>query len=134
MADSALETVKGIITRLNAVAGVTSLVGSRIYTSTPQGVTYPFIRIGIDSQDESTKDFAGVRNIVRVQSFSRYDGMKEALQIRQAVETALNRQESNVTITGFNLIRLERATLATVFQEGDGKTWQSVIEFEAVTQ
>lgn len=134
MADSANEVIKGIVTRLKAVTAVTDIVSTRIYSSAPQGVTYPFIVVTAQSEDFSTKDYASMKQRVRVQAFSRYNGSKQVLDVRAAVETALNRQEANVTVTGFSLVRLERATLATAFLEGDGKTWQSVIEFDAVTQ
>lgn len=135
MADSGLATLGGVITRLKAVTAVTDLVSTRIYTAVPQGdAIYPFIRVSIDSADNSTKSYAGMNNLLRIQAFSRYNGIKEVLQIRSAVEDALNRQEANVSIAGFSLVRLERATLATTFIESDGKTWQSVIEFECVTQ
>ena len=73
-------------------------------------------------------------HIVTVKAFSRYAGVKEALEIRSAISDALDRQESNVTVTGSKVVRLQKSGLNTVFKEPDGKTYQSVIQFNVVVQ
>ena len=46
MADRTPEVQKAVVAALKANAGVTALVGSRVYDRPPQDVTYPYLRIG----------------------------------------------------------------------------------------
>jgi hypothetical protein len=132
MSDSAAETIKGVISRLKAVGSVTALVSTRIYTMIPQKETFPYIRVGMTGDDYSGKDFTGMMHALRIQAFSRDRSPKEVLDIRQAVYNALNRNEINVTISGYNLVSLQQGGAIDFFQESDGKTWQSVLDFRVV--
>lgn len=138
MSDSALPLIKGIITRLKAVSAVTNIVGSgssaRIYSIVPQQTTFPYIKIIVSSEDWSAKDFVGMRHIVRIQGFSREPSIKEVGDIRAAVISALERQEANITVTGYTLVRLDKSALSDIITNEDGETQQSIIEFEAITQ
>ena len=134
MSDAYLPLMKGVIARLKAVTGVTNLVSTRIYSIVPQATTFPYIKVSITSDDWSAKDFVGMRHIVRVQGFSREPSVKEAGDIRAAVVSALERQESNITVTGYTLVRFEKATLSDIITNEDGSTQQSIVEFEAITQ
>jgi hypothetical protein len=134
MADTALNSLGAIITRLKAVTAVTDIVSTRIYTQVPQQADFPYIVITMDSDDWSTKDFSDMEHKVRVHGFSRYDGMKECLDIRSAVIDALDRQEANVPVTGATTVLLQKDSLSTSFQEPDGKTWQSVVQFNMIVQ
>ena len=134
MADTAGEVIEGITTRLKAFTAVSNLVDARIYTAVPQNEVFPYIVLGIESDDYSTMSSSDMMHIVRVQAFSTYNGTKEALEIRAAAVAALDRQEDNVTVTGATVVRLQKSGLNTVFIEPDGITWQSVIQFEMVVQ
>jgi len=130
--DSGAELLKGIITRLLATAGVTNVVGSRVYSNTPQATEYPFVVVSLGSEAYGAKDFSAMSHRVLVKAYSRAPSPKECLTIRGAVATALDRQEANVTVTGFSLVKLELSTLVGYVAEPDGITWQSFIEFHAV--
>ena len=93
MADTALESIKGIINRLNAVTAVTTLLGGagNVYTDVPQKKSFPYVVISIDSDDWSTKSSSDMQHTVRIQSFSRDKGVKEPLEIRGAIVDALDR-------------------------------------------
>lgn len=132
MSDSALPLIKGVVARLKAVSDVTDIVSTRIYTRVPQKATYPYINIRINSEPFAAKDFSDMRHRVTVQAFSRKKTFVEALQVRAAVQDALDRQEANVTVALHSLVLLQHDGTADVFLEDDGKTWQSVIEFDAV--
>ena len=75
-----------------------------------------------------------MQHIVSVPGFSREPSVKEVGDIRAAVVTALERQESNITVTGFTLVRFEKGALSDIITNEDGETQQSIIEFEAITQ
>ncbi len=134
MSDAYLELVKGVIARLKADSPVAALVSTRVYSIVPQQTAFPYIKVSINSNDWSAKDFTGQSHIVRVQGFSREPSVREAGQIRAAVMTALERQESNITVSGFTLVRFEKGVLSDIITNEDGETQQSIIEFEAITQ
>lgn len=130
--DSGLETLKGVIARLLATATLTAIVGTRIYSIVPQQTAFPYVTVGITSSDYSAKDFMGMTHKIRVRGFSRSQSYIEALNIRSIVCEALERQEDNITVTGYNLARFDKSTLVDIITEEDGLTRQAIIEFEAV--
>lgn len=130
--DSGAELIKGITVRLLATAGVSALVGTKIYNRVPQPTDYPFIVVSANSESYAAKDFSKMAHKVRVQAFTRTASAKDCLDIRAAVIEALDRQEANITVTGFSLVKLELASLIGYFSEPDGITWQSFVEFDAV--
>lgn len=89
----------GLYSKLN-VAGLTALVGSRIYDDVPQAPTYPFVWIEVNEQDVRGFGTRGLPEVeVRVHAFSTYAGMKEAQQITQKVIELLRDQA--VTVSGY---------------------------------
>lgn len=134
MADSALAVIEGVITRLLALTPVTSIVGTKVYTDVPQQTKPPYIVLSIDSGDWSTKTTSDMRHTLRVQSFSDKKGLKECLTLRSAIVNALDRQEDNVTLSSGSVMLLQKGGLNTAFKEPDGKTWQSVVQFDIIVQ
>lgn len=122
---------------MKAVSNVYSLVTTnsvkRIYSVIPQQTAFPYIKVSISSQPFDTKDSTGMQHKVRVQAFSRTSSLDEALNIRSAVIDALERQESNITITGFSLVRFDKGALSDIITEEDGVTRQAIVEFDVVT-
>jgi len=136
MADSTNETIKGIITRISAQV---SDLGSRVYSDPPQDSTFPYAVVTIGSNPYEAKGITDMEHIVRCQVFARGNGTtkggrREAVDIRSDIYTALNRQEANITITGFTLVSIMVAPLIDAFKDQSGKTWQGVIEFRTVVQ
>lgn len=132
MSDNELGLLKGVIARLRAYSTLTNLVSTRTYSDIPQQTPFPYCLVSIESTPYDGKDFSGMQHTVRVQGFSREKNKKEALQIRSAIYDALHRQEGSITVDGGTLIRINAAPLLDCFQEPDGVTWQSVIQFDAV--
>jgi hypothetical protein len=132
VADNALGLLSGVVACLRAHADVTALVDERTYSDVPQQTTFPYCEVSIESTPYDWADASGMQHKVRVQSYSRTQGQKEALQIRQAIYNALHRQEGAVAVLGGALVRMNAGTLLDCFKEPDGVTWQSVIEFDAV--
>ncbi len=134
MADSGLALLAGLVTRLKAYSALTAITGTRIYSVVPQQTTFPYVVVSINAQDWSAKDYVGMNYKIRVQGFSRKQDYQEALDIRTQVTAALERQESNITVSGFTLVKLDKANLCDIITEDDGLTRQSIIEFDALIQ
>jgi len=132
MADTALAVLAGVSTRLKAFPGLVTYKDS-IFTAVPQGAAFPYVEINIMSQPFAANDFSGQQHTVRVQAHSQSGSKKEALTIRQQVMAALDRQEAQLTIAGTMLVKCEYDGFSDCFIEDDGKTWQSVIEFQIIT-
>ena len=82
------------------VAGMTALVGSRIYDDVPRAPTYPFV--WFEAQERELHGFGSVgfpEVELRVHAFSKYQGMKEAQSICQKAVELLKNQV--LTITGY---------------------------------
>ncbi len=135
MSDSTLALMEGIINRLKGFAALTALVpAGKILTKVPQQTTFPYVKVIISSEDNSAKDYEGMSHKIRVQTFSRESSAKQALLLRAAVIDALEREEINITVTGFQLVRLDKATLIDIIEDEDGEGWQGIVEFDAVVQ
>lgn len=134
MADSALRVIQAIVARLNTEPTVSGLLGGKVYTDVPQQTSTPYAVLSIDSNDWSTKSSSDMSHSLRIQTFSDKKGIKECLTIRSAIVDALDRQEANVTVSGATYVKIQKGGLNTAFKEPDGKTWQSVIQFDIVVQ
>ena len=130
MADTTLYALKGIIARLKAYAALTAITSTRIYTNTPQQTIFPYVVVEISSSRYSTKDSIGMLHELTIHGFSRDDSLNEVDSIAQKVFTALNENETSVTLDSGSLIRLEYNGLRDTFKEADGMTWHSVITFD----
>jgi len=131
--DSGLPLLAGVMTRLKATSAITAIVGQKIYSRVPQQADVPYIVVTMEAGDWSAKDFTGMSHKIRVQAFSTKPSPSEALTIRAAVIEALERQESNITVTGYTLVRFEKGSLSGIMIENDGVTQQSIVEFDAIT-
>lgn len=132
MADTAPQVLAGVVTRLKAFTPLTAIV-PRIFSAIPQKTAFPNVEVNIMSQPFAANDFSGQQHTVRVQAHSQSGSKAEALNIRQQVMAALDRQEASLTIAGTTLVKCEYAGFSDCFIEDDGKTWQSVIEFQLIT-
>ena len=132
MADTAHYVVKGVIDALKANGAVTAIVGTRIYADVPQGTTFPYIAVSVSTQPFATGSFSGCDHTVKIQVFSRKDGLLEASQARAAAHAVLDRNESGVTLGSGTLSLLQYSGTSAVFKEDDGVTWQAVSEFQAL--
>ncbi len=129
MSDSALPTLKGVIDKLEATAGVTNLVSTRIYTDVPEKPIYPFIIIRMESAPFAAKDFSDQDHTINVQAFSQLASPFECLSIRGAVMDALDREGDNITVTGKNVVKCNYSGVAFFDKEPDGITWQGLVSF-----
>ncbi|MBZ9975481.1 DUF3168 domain-containing protein [Mesorhizobium sp. BR-1-1-10] len=132
MADTAVPVIKGIIAALKASAPVVTLVGTRIYSDVPQDATFPYLVVSVQSEPFAANDFSGQSHTVRLQAHSRKSTISEALLIRAAAMTALDRNEASISLDAGTLVKCEYSGLSDAFIEDDGKTWQSVGELEVI--
>jgi len=132
---SHLEVLQKAIAALKANAGVTALVGTRIYNHIPQNSTqfagtFPYMLVRWDNASQwDTKDSQGFDGEIRVDAWTENQGDKDILQIVDAVNSALHNNELTLT-AGENLIL--RYENATYFTEPDGVAHHSVNVFRCV--
>lgn len=135
MADSyALALQKGLVAALKADAGVSALVGARVYDEPPQSATRPFVRIGnVEPRPLRTdaKAAASVAFGIEVHSRPATSGRVEATQIAEAVVAALDEQESAVTVAGFDVVHIFWLT-QTVGRDDDGESYLAIVAFDAL--
>jgi hypothetical protein len=131
VADLALPLLKAVITALKANDTVSSLADRRVYSDIGQGTAFPYLLVTMSAEPFAADDFSGQVHTIRVQAFSRQKSPKEALQLRAAVMEALDRQEDALSVD--DLVMIQLSGMPEPFKEDDGKTWQSIIEFEATT-
>lgn len=132
MADSpALALQAALVARLAADTDLAALVSGRIYDEPPQGVTFPYVRLGnMVVEPFRTDDRAAWRLTVRIDAYSRpVAGRVQATQIAEAVIASLDEQA--VTVTGFRHAWTLFET-STVSREGDGKTYVAAMVFQTV--
>lgn len=111
------------------MSAVTDIVGQRIYSDAPQNATFPFILLSITATDWSAKDFSGMGVTIRAQCFDKSKNMDTVADAQSAILDALDRQESNITITGHDLTLIQKGALIDISKQPDGVVWQSVTDF-----
>lgn len=129
-AQSAVQTA--VYGALVANAGVTALIGSRVYDHVPADAAFPYVVIGeteAEPFDDKTK--SGMVQAFGVHTWSRARGAKEAKDVMAAVSAALHR--AGLTVTGHELAWI-RFTESELMLEDDGLTRHGVQTFEIATQ
>ena len=117
---------------LVADAGVTALVGARVYDHVPSNAVFPYLSIGeaeAEPFDDKTK--SGMMQALEIHTWSRARGATETKDVMAAVAAALHR--AGLTVTGHELAWI-RFTKSEVMLEDDGLTRHGVQTFEVATQ
>lgn len=130
--DAALNILAAVNARLKAYSVLVAIT-PRIFSAVPQQSVFPYVSTTIQSQPFASNSFSGQQHTLRVQAHSQTGSMKEALQIREQVFAALDRQEASLDVEGVNLVSCMYSGFADCFIEDDGRTWQSIIEFTLLT-
>ena len=134
MADGyALATQVGVLAALKANSGVTNLVSSRIYDEPPQDVVFPYLRFNTIQPNAFDTDTAqGALVDISLEAHSRSaSGRVEATQIAEAVQAALHRQETSVTVVGYTLVELIFDAIS-VTRDSEGRGYTAVIALQAM--
>lgn len=100
MAYLALSPVSAAVYAKLNVAGMTALVGSRIYDDVPRAAVFPFVWIEVRERDVRGFGTGAIPEVeLWVHAFSTYQGMKEAQSICQKAVELLRDQA--LTISGY---------------------------------
>lgn len=136
MADGfALALQAGVRSALVADAGVSALVGARVYDEPPQDVTFPYIRFGsIQPAAMDTDTTEGAEVTISLEAHSRSaSGRVEASQMAEAIKAALHRQETSVSVSGHNLVEMIFQTFSAT-RDDDGRGYTAVIVLQAMLE
>ena len=134
MSDTLRLTLQAVEAVLKADSTIDGLVDGRI-TAAPDGaMVYPYIMVSGTSMPWNTASYSGMEHTIRVQAFSRELKPGQVLALRERFYALLHRQESLLSVAGHTVVLSEYDGLSDCFPEGDGKTWQSVIDFKIVIQ
>lgn len=124
------ELQKAIFDALVADAGVTALVGNRIYDGMPSDGQYPCVTFGpTDSFNDDLTCVDARTETVQLDVWSRDQGrMGPCKDICDAVKGALHL--ADITLTQHALIRIRTGGIR-VFRDADGITAHGVVTVEA---
>jgi hypothetical protein len=129
---SSLELQKAIVARLRADAGVTALVGQRVYDQVPTSPQFPYVSLGPDQIALSRADcYDGSEINLQVDAWSRAVGFPEVKRIGDAVRAAL--QDAPLSLTGYRLLDITFVEART-FRDPDGLTSHAAMTFRALTE
>lgn len=116
-------------------ARLDSQLATPVYDYVPPGAAFPYVQIG---EDIMLFDSAKVEDSVIVQSdihvWSVAEGAKECKDIMSNIRTALHRQESGLSVTGWNVTFID-CTNEFVYRDsgvdGGDHYYHGVIQFRA---
>lgn len=130
---SELDIQTAIYERLRAVSALTDLLadeadGITDYKNQPAGAEddtpFPYVTLGDDDHDSwDTDTTLGFESELRVHTWSRYRGRKEAKEIQEQIRKALHYHE--LVVTGRTTTLLHLVT-QTVQPDPDGKTYHGI--------
>lgn len=129
MSDGSLALQGAIISALKANAGVTALVGMRIYDDVPASPTFPYLSMGTSQLLSDIADgYDGVDEVVTIDGWSRSVGQPEIKSIGASINSALS--AAALTVTGFRLIEIISEQVQYL-RDPDGITHHGVFVFKA---
>ncbi|WP_028029892.1 DUF3168 domain-containing protein [Gemmobacter nectariphilus] len=129
--DPSLALQKSVIATLRADAGVSAVVGVRVYDEPPQNVEFPYVRLGqIDLAPLRMSGTCVDADILfSVEAHSRpASGRVEATRIADAVRAALD--DAALTVAG-HVCEWCQYTAQSVTRAADGRSYVAVIAFQA---
>jgi len=130
--DPDLELQGAIIARLKADAGVTALVGTRVYDRIPKEAPFPYVSYGpTDMLSDDAECINGFNIAVQIDVWSRAVGTPEAKRIGNAVRRALHDSELVLPTNTFVLLRHRQSRTLT---DPDGLTSHRFVAFESIVE
>jgi len=129
----ALALQAALVDALKAHAAVAALVAARVYDEPPQGVGFPYVRVGtIDLRPLRLSARTDEDIAFSIEAHSRpVAGRVEASRIAHAVREALD--DAALSVTGYTLEWCQFTTQA-VSRAADGKSYIATIAFEAALE
>lgn len=117
-----------------ADAEVRALLGdpARIYDDPPPEPVFPYATLGrVESRSADASGASALQHGVTLHVWSRHGGRSEALDVIDALRSALH--DAPLAVEGRRLVFLF-AHFADVFRSGDGRTTHAVLRFRALTE
>lgn len=122
-----------IYNRLTTNAGVTAIVGTRVYDNPPSNADFPYVSFGPSDVVEDDADcITGRIETIQIDCWSRYQGgFKEVKSLADAVKKALHRYNGALTVNA-----LVEMTVQSVrhFRDPDGITSHGVVTVQAIVE
>lgn len=115
-----------------AHAGVTALVGDRVYDDPPSDVVFPYLTLGrAESRPVDASSAEALEHAVTLHVWSRHGGRAEALDVIAALRAALHNAPLSVADRRLVLLFVQ---FTDVFRSGDGRTMHGVVRVRAITE
>lgn len=128
---SPLKIQKAVYDKLLAYASLVAAV-SGIYDDIPATETFPYIFIGRHTTDRfNTFDRQGKNMVLQIFIYSQYQGNKEALEILDLVNEALDYQTFTVDDQNLVYCRYEQHSM---YPDPDGRTKVCAADFRIIAQ
>ncbi len=131
MTSVSLELQGAIVARLKGFAGLSAIVGSRIYDRVPVSFTFPYVTLG---QDEENSDDAecitGFEVFIPINVWSQAVGMPEVKRAADQIRRALH--DYDLPLTDNALVSLRHRQ--TAFRVDDGLATNARVEFIALVE
>ena len=133
MSDPSLELQAAIVGRLKGDAGVTAVVGQRIYDEVPSNPTFPYISIG-DNQvlPDKADCIDGTEIFWQLDGWARDPTYPRTKSFSKAVVAALD-DTTALTVTGYNVVIVELNTV-NYLHDPDGITRHVAMNFRFLLQ
>lgn len=122
---------KALIARLKSDAGVSALLGDRIWDGSPEAAEHPHLLIGRSESRAVGADGGGMEHALTLTIVSRFRGTEEAKAVLAAVRSSLN--DAALEADGVRA-RSARVTFADVYPAPDGRRVFAVARVRAVTE
>ncbi len=126
------ELQKALHASLVADAGLSALVGGRVFDRPPQDAAFPFVTLGdTDVEPDGAGGGGGAIHQIMLSAWSRAPGRRETKEIMSAIDQVL--QDASLSMTGHVLVnlQLERASVAYV---GEAEALRGRLIFRAYTE
>lgn len=131
MADRTLEVQKALVAALKAAAGVSALVGARVYDRAPDGVTFPYLQVRhVATTPADAQGRRGSEALWTVDVWSRAPGAVECRRIMAAVHGALH--WATPTLDAGSVVMCRENGRRDV-ADPDGVTTHGMLDFIIVT-
>jgi hypothetical protein len=127
---ASLELHDVVVARLKAAAGVTAIVGNRVYDNVPRLATMPYVSIGPSYFTPEDPDGLTLREeTLQVDCWSRIDGRRSEIKnLTDAVKAALHRHSADMGVHA--LVSMD-VVLVRVIDDPDGITRHGVVQVVA---
>lgn len=131
--NATLDLQTALRSRLLSSPGVTFVLGpDAVFDEVPQGTPFPYLYMGdIETRDWSTQTRRGHEHTIGLHIWSDYHGRKEALNIIEAVDAALD--GAALPLADHSLISM-KTLFWTVLQELNKGLYHGIVRLRAVTE